>query len=87
MAGWYPVIIFQGVITVPDQPQQMDAQQMMQVMQQKLGNLEITLHALLSVLEEEEIVDQETINDKAEEIVEEMQEQQGQMAEELEEEE
>jgi hypothetical protein len=51
MAGWYPVIIFQGVITVPDQPQQMDAQQMMQVMQQKLGNLEITLHALLSVLE------------------------------------
>ena len=72
---------------MPDQPQQMDAQQMMQVMQQKLGNLEITLHALLSVLEEEEIVDQETINDKAEEIVEEMQEQQGQMAEQLEEEE
>ena len=86
MAGWYPVIIFQGVITVPDQPQQMDAQQMMQVMQQKLGNLEITLHALLSVLEEEDIVDQETINEKAEEIVEEMQEQQGEMAEELEEE-
>lgn len=73
--------------TVPDQPQQMDAQQMMQVMQQKLGNLEITLHALLSVLEEEDIVDQDTINDKAEEIVQEMQEQQGQMAEELEEEE
>ncbi|PSH01792.1 MAG: hypothetical protein BRC26_02980, partial [Nanohaloarchaea archaeon QH_8_44_6] len=58
-----------------EQPQQMDAQQIMQVMQQKLGNVEITVHALLSVLQEEGIVDQEEINEKAQEIVEEMQEQ------------
>lgn len=58
----------------------MDGQQIMQVMQQKLGNVEITVHALLSVLQEEGIVDQEEINEKAQEIVEEMQEQQGQPA-------
>jgi hypothetical protein len=52
-------------------------QQMIQMMQQKLGNLELTVHALLSVLEENDIVDQETINDEAENIVQEMQEQQG----------
>ncbi|MFB6209055.1 MAG: hypothetical protein ABEJ56_02845 [Candidatus Nanohaloarchaea archaeon] len=62
-----------------DQPQQMDGQQVMQVMQQKLGNIEITVHALLSVLQEEGIVDQEEINEKAEEIVQEMQEQQQEM--------
>lgn len=50
---------------------------MIQMMQQKLGNLELTVHALLSVLEENDIVDQETINDEAENIVQEMQEQQG----------
>lgn len=61
-----------------DQPQQMDAQQIMQVMQQKLGNVEITVHALLSVLQEKDIVDQEEINEEAQNIVEEMQEQQGQ---------
>lgn len=69
-----------------EQPQQMDAQQIMQVMQQKLGNVEITVHALLSVLQEEGIVDQEEINEKAQEIVEEMQEQQGQAPEGLQEE-
>lgn len=57
----------------------MDAQQIMQVMQQKLGNLELTTHALLSVLQEEGVVDQEEVNEKAQEIVEEMQEQQAQM--------
>ncbi len=61
-----------------DQPQ-MDAQQAMQMMQQKLGNLELTVHALLSVLEEKDVVDQETINEEAQSIVEEMQEQQAQM--------
>ena len=61
---------------MPDQPQQMDAQQMMQMMQQKLGNLELTVHALLSVLQEKDVVDQETINEEAQNIVEEMQEQQ-----------
>ena len=64
-----------------DQPQQMDAQQMMQMMQQKLGNVEITTHALLSVLQEKDIVDQEEINEEAQAIVEEMQEQQAQAAE------
>lgn len=54
--------------------------------QQKLGNLELTVHALLSVLDEEGMIDQDTINEKAQEIVEEMQEQQGGAAEGLEDE-
>lgn len=71
-----------------DQPE-MNSQQMMQMFQQKLGNLELTVHALLSVLDEEGVVDQDDINDKAQDIVEEMQEQQGgaapeELAEELE---
>jgi len=61
-----------------DQPgQQMNAQQMMQMMQQRLGNMELTLHALLAVLDEEDVVDEEEINEKAQEIVDEMEEQQG----------
>lgn len=63
-----------------DQP---NAQQMMQMMQQKVGNLELTVHALLAVLQEEDIVDQERINEKAQDIVEEMQEQQGEAAQDL----
>ena len=59
-----------------DQPQQMDAQQAMQMMQQKLGNVELTVHALLSVLDENGVVDQEEINEEAQAIVEEMQQQQ-----------
>jgi hypothetical protein len=59
-----------------DQPQQMDAQQAMQMMQQKLGNVELTVHALLSVLDEKDIIDQEEVNEEAQSIVEEMQEQQ-----------
>jgi len=62
---------------MPDQPQQMDAQQAMQMMQQKLGNVELTVHALLSVLDENGVVDQEEINEEAQAIVEEMQQQQG----------
>ena len=64
----------------------MDAQQIMQIMQQKLGNLELTTHALLSVLQEEGVVDQEEVNEKAQEIVEEMQEQQAAMQDGLEDE-
>ncbi len=60
-----------------DQPQQMDAQQAMQMMQQKLGNVELTVHALLSVLDEKDVIDQEEVNEEAQSIVEEMQEQQG----------
>jgi hypothetical protein len=59
-----------------DQPQQMDAQQAIQMMQQKLGNVELTVHALLSVLDEKDIIDQEEVNEEAQSIVEEMQEQQ-----------
>ncbi len=62
---------------MPDQPQEMNAQQAMQMMQQKLGNVELTVHALLSVLDEKEVIDQEEVNEEAQAIVEEMQEQQG----------
>jgi hypothetical protein len=61
---------------MPDQP---DEQQMFQMINQKVGDLQLTLHALLAVLEEEEVIEEEEINDKAQEIIEEMQEQQGQM--------
>lgn len=63
-----------------EQPE-MNSQQFMQIMQQKLGNLELTVHALLSVLDEDGVVDQDKINEKAQEIVEEMQEQQQAMEE------
>lgn len=58
-----------------DEPQ-MNAQQMLQMMQQRLGNMELTLHALLAVLDEEDMIDEERINEKAQEIVEEMEQQQ-----------
>ena len=57
--------------------QDVSPQQAMQMMQQKLGNLELTVHALLSVLEEEDMIDQERINEEAQNIVDEMQQQQG----------
>ena len=62
---------------MPEQPE-MNAQQAMQMMQQKLGNVELTVHALLSVLDEKDVIDQEEVNEEAQAIVEEMQEQQGQ---------
>lgn len=61
--------------------QDVSPQQAMQMMQQKLGNLELTVHALLSVLEEEDMIDQERINEEAQNIVDEMQQQQGAGAE------
>ena len=54
----------------------MNAQQAMQMMQQKLGNVELTVHALLSVLDEKDVIDQEEVNEEAQSIVEEMQQQQ-----------
>jgi hypothetical protein len=63
------------------QQEEMNQQQFMQIMQQKLGNLELTVQALMSVLQEEGVVDEEEINETAQEIVEEMQEQQGQAGE------
>lgn len=58
-----------------EQPE-MNQQQAMQLFQQKLGNLELTVQALLNILDEEDVVSQEDINERAQEIVEEMQEQQ-----------
>lgn len=49
---------------------------MLQAFQQKIGNLELTLNALLAVLTEEDVVTQDEVNEKAQEIVEEIQEQQ-----------
>jgi hypothetical protein len=69
-------LLFEVTLFMPDQPQQMDAQQAMQMMQQKLGNVELTVHALLSVLDEKDVIDQEEVNEEAQSIVEEMQEQQ-----------
>lgn len=66
-------------------PEQPNEQQMFQMINQKVGDLQLTLHALLAVLEEEEVIEEEEINDKAQDIIEEMQDQQGQMdAEDLE---
>ncbi len=59
----------------------MDQQQFMQIMQQKLGNLELTVQALMSVLQENDIVSEEEINETAQDIVEQMQQQQAQAAE------
>lgn len=53
-----------------------DMQQMLQVFQQKIGNMELTLNALIGVLVEEDLIDQDRLNEKAQEIVEEIQEQQ-----------
>lgn len=60
---------------MPEQPE-MNEQQIMQLFQQKLGNLELTVQALLNILDEEDVVSQDEINERAQEIVEEMQEQQ-----------
>jgi hypothetical protein len=68
----------------PDQPQ-MDSQDILKMLQQKIGNLELTVHALMNVLEKEELLDQERINEEAQEIVEEMQDiSEGEIKEEVE---
>lgn len=51
-----------------------DSQDILKMLQQKIGNVELTVHAMMAVLEEENLLDQDRINDKAQEIVEEMQE-------------
>lgn len=67
-----------GELIMPEQPE-MNQQQAMQMFQQKLGNLELTVQALLNILDEEDVVSQDEINERAQEIVQEMQEQQGEM--------
>lgn len=56
--------------------QGINEQQLLQVFQQKIGNLELTVNALIGALIEEDIVDEETINEKAQEIIQEIQQQQ-----------
>lgn len=51
-----------------DEPQ-MDSQDILQMLQQKIGNLELTVHAMMNVLE----VDQDELNKEAQNIVQEMQ--------------
>ncbi|MFB6077149.1 MAG: hypothetical protein ABEK12_03400 [Candidatus Nanohaloarchaea archaeon] len=52
-------------------------EQMLQVFQQKIGNMELTLNALIGLLVDDDVIDQDELNEKAQEIVEELQEQQG----------
>jgi len=42
------------------------------MLQQKIENLALTNHAMMSILEKEGLLDQERINEEAQEIVEEM---------------
>lgn len=61
-----------------DQPQG-QGQQLQQVlgqMSQRLGNLELTVNALLMLLDEDGAIDREELQDKAQELVQEMQEEQ-----------
>jgi hypothetical protein len=51
-------------------------QQMLQMFQQKIGNLELTVNALIGALEEEGVVSEDEINEKAQELVQQLQEQQ-----------
>jgi len=55
------------------QQQQNQSQQVLKLLQQKIGNLELTVHAMMNVLEKEDLLDQERINEEAQSIVEEMQ--------------
>lgn len=59
-----------------DHEQGFGQQQLLQVFQQKIGNLELTVNALIGALVEEDIVDEDTINEKAQEIIQEIQKQQ-----------
>ena len=69
---------------MPENQNQPNQQQFMQAIQQKLGNMELTLNALLGVLTEKDVVDQEEINEKAQELIQQIQDQQKQMQEQAE---
>ncbi|MFB6208460.1 MAG: hypothetical protein ABEJ69_03855 [Candidatus Nanohaloarchaea archaeon] len=58
--------------------EEVDTQQALQIFERRLNDIQLTVHALLSVLEEKEVVDQDTINEKAREIVQEIEDQQAQ---------
>lgn len=57
----------------PDQEKQSQSRQVLKMLQQKIGNVELTVHAMMNVLEQEGLMDQERINEEAQKIVGEMQ--------------
>ncbi|MFB6182803.1 MAG: hypothetical protein ABEI78_01935 [Candidatus Nanohaloarchaea archaeon] len=59
-------------------PEETNAQEAFQIFEKRLNDIQLTLHALLSVLDEDDIIDQDRINEKAQEIVEELEDQQEQ---------
>lgn len=56
-----------------EQQDQLDSMDILKMLQQKIGNLELTVHAMMNVLEKEDLLDQEVIDEEAQEIVKEMQ--------------
>lgn len=56
------------------QQEQPDMKNILQMLQKKIGNLELTVHAMMNVLEKEDLMNQDRINEEAEEIVKKMQE-------------
>jgi|APHM01.1.fsa_nt_gi hypothetical protein len=46
--------------------------EIIQMLQKKIGNLELTVHSMMAVLEEEDLMNQDRINRKAESIVKDM---------------
>lgn len=63
-------------------PEEANIQQAFQIFEKRLNDVQLTVHALLAVLEDEDVIDQDRINEKAREIVEELENQQQQMDEE-----
>jgi hypothetical protein len=46
--------------------------EIIKTLQKKIGNLELTVHSMMAVLEEEDLMNQDRINRKAENIVKDM---------------
>lgn len=55
------------------QPEIENTQDVVQLLQQKIGNLELTVHAMMQVLEEQDMLNQKEVNEQAQEIVADMQ--------------
>lgn len=51
----------------------MDSKDVLQMLQQKIGNVELTLHALIRALETEDLLGEDRVTEEAQEIVKEMQ--------------
>lgn len=63
-------------------PEEGNIQQAFQIFEKRLNDVQLTVHALLAVLEDEGVIDQDRINEKARDIVEELENQQQQPMEE-----